>query len=75
MSTEQNKAVVRRFWEEAWNAGNLAMIDEVYDPSHQLHVLWQNPAFGGTVEATGSGPAKEVVGMWQIGRASCRERV
>jgi predicted SnoaL-like aldol condensation-catalyzing enzyme len=65
MSTEQNKAVVRRFWDEAWNAGNLAMIDEIYDPNHQLHVLWQNPAFGGATEAAGPGPAKDVVGMWR----------
>lgn len=30
MSTEQNKTVVRRWIEEGWNKGNLAVIDEVY---------------------------------------------
>jgi len=29
MSTENNKANVRRFWEEVWNQGNLAVVDEL----------------------------------------------
>jgi len=28
--SEQNKAVVRRFFEEAWNKGNLAVLEETY---------------------------------------------
>jgi len=32
MSTEENKAVVRRYFEECWNQGNLAVLDEIMGP-------------------------------------------
>lgn len=31
MSTEQNKAKIRYYFEEVWNKGNLAAVDEVVD--------------------------------------------
>jgi hypothetical protein len=31
--TEANKAITRRFAEETWNRGNLAIIDELVDPT------------------------------------------
>ena len=37
MSTEDNKAVVRRFIEEGWNQKNLALFDELADPSYSHH--------------------------------------
>jgi steroid delta-isomerase-like uncharacterized protein len=44
MSTEQNKANVRRFFEEGWNQGNMAIFDELlastyveHDPSGPTH--------------------------------------
>ena len=37
MSTEQNKSIVRRWIEEGWNKGNLAVIDQVYDPAYMQH--------------------------------------
>src|SRR5438477_3742566 len=32
MSAEGNKAVVRKFFEECWNNGNLAFLDECMEP-------------------------------------------
>jgi steroid delta-isomerase-like uncharacterized protein len=33
MSTESNKAITRRFWEEIFSKGNLALVDEIFDPN------------------------------------------
>ncbi len=37
MSTEENKATVRRLIEEVWNQGNLAVFDELYAPNFIFH--------------------------------------
>jgi steroid delta-isomerase-like uncharacterized protein len=37
MSTEQNKSIVRRWIEEGWNKGNLAVIDQVYVLNYVQH--------------------------------------
>jgi hypothetical protein len=41
MSEAINKAIVRRSWEEAWNTGNLAPIDERVDANDVLHPFIQ----------------------------------
>jgi predicted ester cyclase len=33
-----NESVVRRFFEEVWNAGDLAVVDDIVAPDHQHHV-------------------------------------
>lgn len=38
MSTEDDKATVRRFVEEDWNQGHVALIDELLAPNFILHV-------------------------------------
>ncbi len=38
MSTEDNKALVHRLIEEAWNEGSLAIIDELLSPDYVLHI-------------------------------------
>ncbi|GAC1660651.1 MAG: ester cyclase [Ktedonobacteraceae bacterium] len=45
MSTEENKALVRRFYEEAWNRDNIAAFDELLSPDHVLH----DPGFPETI--------------------------
>ena len=37
MSTQQNKAVVCRLWEEVWNQNNLAVCDEIFDEAYAAH--------------------------------------
>ena len=39
MSTEDNKALVRRAIEEVWNQGNVALVDDLYAPN----VVYHNP--------------------------------
>jgi len=38
MTAEENKALVTRLIEEAWNEGNLAVIDELLAPDYVLHI-------------------------------------
>ena len=38
MSTEENKAIVRRFFEEGPSKGNLKVADELLSPDFTLHV-------------------------------------
>ena len=37
MSLQQNKAIVRRLWEEVWNQNNLAVCDEIFDEAYAAH--------------------------------------
>ncbi len=48
MSAEKNKAVVRRYFEEAWNKKNLDVVDEIIAPDHLDHEVdgseqWSGP--------------------------------
>ena len=44
MSTEDNKAIVRRFFEEVYNKGNVAFVDELVAPTIFGH--FDSPATG-----------------------------
>ena len=35
MTTEQNKAIIRRMFDEAWNRGELGVTDELLAPGHR----------------------------------------
>jgi predicted ester cyclase len=65
--SEENKRLVRNFFEEVWNNKNLDLLDEVYSPDFVLHALWQNTSAGGAIEAHGIEPAKKVIGGWLAG--------
>ena len=39
MSIEENKALIRRFYEEVFNKRNLAALDDFYAPDHVDHTL------------------------------------
>jgi steroid delta-isomerase-like uncharacterized protein len=57
MSTEDNKALMRRFLEEVFNKQNLAAIDEFIAPNHVDHTL--PPFLPTTPEGT-----KQAIGMF-----------
>ena len=38
MSTEENERIVRRYIEEAWNRGNVSVVDELMAPGYKRHV-------------------------------------
>jgi steroid delta-isomerase-like uncharacterized protein len=65
VSAEENKALVRSFFEEVWNKGNYEFLDDAYDPNFKLNVMWQNPAAGGSGGKTGTEAAKEVISGWR----------
>lgn len=65
--SEENKRLVKDFFEQVWNNKNLDLIDEVYSPDFALHALWQNTSAGGAIEAHGIEPAKKVIGGWLAG--------
>ena len=60
MSEETNKSMVRRIWEEAWNAGNLATIDELVDANHILHAYPEDLAYGPGAEGL-----KRLISTWR----------
>ena len=37
MSAEDNKALARRYWDEVWSTGNVAMVDERVAPDSLFH--------------------------------------
>ncbi|MCB0188203.1 MAG: ester cyclase, partial [Caldilineaceae bacterium] len=37
MSTETNKVIVRRLWEEVWNQRHLSVCDEIFDAEYAAH--------------------------------------
>jgi steroid delta-isomerase-like uncharacterized protein len=58
MSTEENKALVRRLFEEAWNKGNLEVSDELMASDCVLH-------YRGTVFPVNGDAGKAVVAAWR----------
>ncbi len=67
MSTvEQNKAVIREFFEEVWNKGNFAYLDDTYTEDFQLNALWQNTSLGGSGTAAKE-EARGTIARWLDG--------
>ncbi len=47
MSIEDNKALVRRFYEEVWNRGNLGAADDIFADDYARHDLRPGNALSG----------------------------
>jgi predicted SnoaL-like aldol condensation-catalyzing enzyme len=60
MSEEINKSIVRRIWEEAWNEGNLATIDELVAADYVLHAYPEDLGFGSGAEGL-----KRLISTWR----------
>ena len=68
MSTEENKALIRKVTEEIYNQGNLAAIDRYYEPDWVLHDAPSNA--GGDREAL-----KQVLGVIKSGFPDVRATI
>ena len=42
MTAEENKAIVRRYLEEAWNKRNVGIIDELMTPNYARYLPGQD---------------------------------
>jgi predicted ester cyclase len=58
MSTEENKAIVRRYFEEGWNQNNVAALEEYIAPTWVHHS-------GTGVWSHGPEPEREVMKSWR----------
>ncbi len=58
MSTEELKAIARRYIEEVWNNGNLALIDELFTPDYINHT----PSIG---QMAGPEGIKQLIGSFR----------
>ena len=59
MSTEENKAIVRRAIEEGFNKGNLGIADEIFTADYTVHA----PGLGNLPK--GPQAFKKAIGMWR----------
>jgi predicted SnoaL-like aldol condensation-catalyzing enzyme len=69
--SEENKAIVRRFYDELFSEGNLSVADEIFAPRVPGHAMWVNPVdmvtaapVAGPMEDTPE-DIKESVAVWR----------
>ena len=67
--SEENKAFARRLYEEVYNKGDLALIDELYAPDVELHIA------GILEDPFGPEPIKQLVAMTRMAFPSIRVTV
>ena len=59
MSAEQQRAAIQRYLDEAWNKGNLSVVDEVFAADYVLHDP-ANPA-----DVRGPDGLTQLIGMYR----------
>ena len=60
MSIEENKRVVRRFFEEAWNRNDVAKLDEILSSENKHY-------YGANVGRLGPNEARAIIENWRRG--------
>jgi predicted ester cyclase len=60
MSIEDNKRVIRRFFEEVWNRNNVSTLDEILSSENKHH-------FGENVSRVGPNEARAIIESWHRG--------
>ncbi len=68
MSTEENKALARRFIEAAWNAGHLAVVDAPLAPTFVNHSVPSGAAADSNQRQTGEGQRSPRARRWGVSR-------
>ena len=58
MSAEENKAIARRYWDEVWSTGNVAMVDEFVAPDSLFHS-------GGRIDSRDNETRKQGTTRWR----------
>ena len=48
MSAEDNTVIARRYWDEVWRTGNVAIVDEIFAPDNSFHAPSMTTALRGT---------------------------
>ena len=68
MSVEKNKALARRYQEEVWGKGNLALLDELLAPDYVDHSLpaTMDPRFAGAKRAVKGAHDAFPDGQWTV---------
>ena len=68
MSVEKNKAIARRYQEEVWGKGNLALLDELLAPVYVDHSLpaTMDPSFAGAKRAVEGALDAFPDGQWTV---------
>src|SRR3989442_13067042 len=68
MSLEKNKALARRYQEEVWGKGDLALIDELLAPDFIDHSLpaGMDPSFAGAKRAVKGALDAFPAGQWTV---------
>jgi steroid delta-isomerase-like uncharacterized protein len=61
MSVEENRIIIERYYNEAWNAGKLEVLDEIIDPNYVNH----NPGIPNI--ARGPAGLKPIISALRIG--------
>jgi len=68
MSAEENKALARRYWDEVWSTGNVAIVDEIFASDDLFHS-------GGTTNSRDNEALKQGAMRWRTAIPDIRSTI